>query len=95
MQVKLHKIRVSLGLSLGKSLIRGRGRDRERGKEIWPQKYFSLWGIWFYRPEDPISFPFPLLLTESDDLYLWNLGLFDQNLTGINRFPWLGPSREE
>lgn len=34
-------------------------------------------------------------MTESDDLYLWNLVLFDQDLTGINRFLCLGPSREE
>ena len=34
-------------------------------------------------------------MAESDGLNLWNLVLFDQNLTGINRFLCLGLSRED
>lgn len=83
-RVKLHKTRFSLGLSLGKSLGGVSGL-----------KNISVFGDLVFKTRRSHPLPFPPLLAEPDDLYLWNLVLFDQNLTGINRFLCLGPSREE
>ena len=64
---KLHKTRVSLGLSLGISLTekereeggkRERGRERERERDL-ASKIFQSLGIWFLRPEDLIPSPSP------------------------------------